>query len=428
MYGLFIKRERLAQNMSQEALCHGICAVSYLSKIENGKVQPNHEIILKLMSALNMVFPETQEETDHIQKELENLLDLAETGNEGFQSAYERLKELSGSLMYFPTGLLVEGFSLLNQNDNDRLTHHMEMLSEYAPHWTREQQLRFDLFSGWSALRFNRSQEAVTHFRQAQGLENNEMALSGLTAAYYVQGDYRTAIEIGKDAFIKQMEAGNIQRGIDVSFTVAAAYANQNRIEEALKIYRRILNMLGDGDGFEFKYSVYYNLGASYLMEGQFEASYRYLSQALDLAETQLTKSGIERLLLYQKLALVAIGQGHIDFARGWITSGLDILEAVDCREKIQTHESIESCPESLILSFEWLKFYLYEEDPRSNPDFLKQLEKTYRQSVEDSHFGFRLMYGSYLIEVLSAQRRYKEALQISQEIEISWKTKLSTI
>jgi hypothetical protein len=37
-------------------------------------------------------------------------------------------------------------------------------------------------------------------------------------------------------------------------------------------------------------------------------------------------------------------------------------------------------------------------------------------------------MYGSYLIEVLSAQRRYKEALQISQEIEISWKTKLSTI
>ncbi|MDN5352071.1 MAG: HTH-type transcriptional regulator, quorum sensing regulator NprR, partial [Clostridiales bacterium] len=80
MYGLFIKRERLAQNMSQEALCHGICAVSYLSKIENGKVQPNHEIILKLMSALNMVFPETQEETDHIQKELGTLLDLAETG------------------------------------------------------------------------------------------------------------------------------------------------------------------------------------------------------------------------------------------------------------------------------------------------------------------------------------------------------------
>lgn len=36
--GVWIKLERLKRNWSQEGLCHGLCAVSYLSKIEQGKV------------------------------------------------------------------------------------------------------------------------------------------------------------------------------------------------------------------------------------------------------------------------------------------------------------------------------------------------------------------------------------------------------
>ncbi|MBQ6877388.1 MAG: helix-turn-helix transcriptional regulator, partial [Oscillospiraceae bacterium] len=37
--GFLIKRERLLKNWSQEGLCKGICAVSYLSKIEQGKAE-----------------------------------------------------------------------------------------------------------------------------------------------------------------------------------------------------------------------------------------------------------------------------------------------------------------------------------------------------------------------------------------------------
>ena len=36
--GALIRRARLEKNWSQEGLCHGLCAVSYLSKIEQGKV------------------------------------------------------------------------------------------------------------------------------------------------------------------------------------------------------------------------------------------------------------------------------------------------------------------------------------------------------------------------------------------------------
>lgn len=37
MLGAFIRRERLKQNFSQEGLCRGICVVSYLSKMEQGR-------------------------------------------------------------------------------------------------------------------------------------------------------------------------------------------------------------------------------------------------------------------------------------------------------------------------------------------------------------------------------------------------------
>lgn len=37
--GMLLRQARLTRNWSQEGLCRGICAVSYLSKIEQGKVE-----------------------------------------------------------------------------------------------------------------------------------------------------------------------------------------------------------------------------------------------------------------------------------------------------------------------------------------------------------------------------------------------------
>lgn len=50
--GSLIKLNRLNQNMSQMALCEGICVSSYLSKIENGEVIPSLEVIELLFNQL----------------------------------------------------------------------------------------------------------------------------------------------------------------------------------------------------------------------------------------------------------------------------------------------------------------------------------------------------------------------------------------
>ena len=53
-YGQRIRRERLRRNWSQAGLCKGICAVSYLSKIEQGQAEPSDEILRLLLARLEL--------------------------------------------------------------------------------------------------------------------------------------------------------------------------------------------------------------------------------------------------------------------------------------------------------------------------------------------------------------------------------------
>ncbi len=57
---------RLERNWSQETLCQGICTVSYLSKIEQGKVVPNEALLRDLFAKMEIVWREIpdQETTD----------------------------------------------------------------------------------------------------------------------------------------------------------------------------------------------------------------------------------------------------------------------------------------------------------------------------------------------------------------------------
>lgn len=54
--GFLIRRERMQRNWSQEGLCRGICTVSYLSKIEQGKAQPSDEVLALLFARMGLTW------------------------------------------------------------------------------------------------------------------------------------------------------------------------------------------------------------------------------------------------------------------------------------------------------------------------------------------------------------------------------------
>lgn len=52
--GSFIRFNRIKKELTQESLSHGICSITYLSKIENEKIIPNQEIIELLLKRLEI--------------------------------------------------------------------------------------------------------------------------------------------------------------------------------------------------------------------------------------------------------------------------------------------------------------------------------------------------------------------------------------
>ena len=82
--GLLIRQARLRLNWSQEGLCRGICAPSYLSKIEQGKAAPSPEVTELLLRRLGLVWTPEPESLEPCWKALLS-------GSPDFASCYERL-------------------------------------------------------------------------------------------------------------------------------------------------------------------------------------------------------------------------------------------------------------------------------------------------------------------------------------------------
>lgn len=428
MYGLLIKKERISQNMSQEALCKGICAVSYLSKIENGVATPSHEILVKLMDVLGVVIPESIGDLKHYETKMFEIVEATKfEKNETAEKLYQSLQTESEMLSKSPLMVswrLIQGYMFRKEYN---LTLVEAVLTELEPYLNQ--------FSNWQNYHYyilkakyyndkNDFDSAIGLYKKAQLIENDGFVLFGLASSYYFNGDYLATIKTGNDAYRVLMDEGNIRRGIEVSFTIAGAYSNEGQMDQAIIIYKRLIHLSENEVHNNTKYDIYYNIGATYLMNGENQLALKYLEMALELfeaaRETDYQIGLYQQLFLTQKLILCYLNLGNLEVAREWIIKANQILTSDDAKRK--------SIYKSLSYSFDWLNFYLTSDNPIHNPDFLSAIEKTYLASKEDSHFGFQMMYGHYLIQVYSAQRKYKEALNVSNYLRVSWKMELDTI
>lgn len=105
--GLLIRQARLQRDWSQEGLCRGICAPSYLSKIEQGKAAPSPEVTELLLHRLGLVWTPEPEGLAPCWKTLLS-------GSPNFDSLYEQLvqprREILASSPLAADALLLDAF------------------------------------------------------------------------------------------------------------------------------------------------------------------------------------------------------------------------------------------------------------------------------------------------------------------------------
>lgn len=405
MIGAIIKRNRLEQNLSQSSLCQGICAVSYLSKIETGRVQANDEIIELLLKELNIGGNVTLEEKQHL-KELVN----------GFYNAelYGRFDEMKAIYLnlnryksYLENSLLMIDWLLIEKRMViwlDDCTNLKENLDEYVAFFNSDNRFYYAYLKGLLKSKEGHLNEALLFYQEALNIQYKGLVVCKMLQNEFLLGHYVHAVRLGEEGYQLLVEEGNLYYMIEALQLLAAAYANLNQVSLSIKAYERLLNMGIYLKDENILYNVYYNIGATYLVNASYTKAKQHLKNALLHVEQP---SPWQQLMTYQKLILCEIGLKDFQTAQAMLQEVDQRLVGCDIKDKL------------LLSSFKWLSFFKLSNKPYDDPEYLEAIRETYNLSIKGRHHGYKMFYGKYLIEALKAQRRYKEALEINDFLKV---------
>ena len=370
--GPLIRRERLARQWSQEGLCRGICAVSYLSKIEQGQVEPSEEIRRLLFERLGLPTEEDSPALRDAAALLERMTELLFLGDTPRLYALEEAFEAARPLL-----------------SRSRYAAQADLLHEALQPMGKP--LPAALESGLDERLLAYQRILQEHYDEALRLYPHAFTYCSAGNAAYRRGDYRTAIELLRHAHTLAAEDDAVHLMLQSRAFLGNCYCNVLRLEQMEREYAAALRLAELLHDTSLADTIRYNTAAGQLEIGQYDAAYAYFS----------TLENPGRMALH-KLAICCEKLGRIDEAR----AAIDRARTAECDFPAEPL-SQQLCD---IVAFRL-----------EHPDYLQREEygtlllgcfRTMRKSLPAGYASFHL---PWVLEWYTANRRYKEAYELTQ-------------
>lgn len=401
--GYLIRYHRNKQAISQEGLCKGICVVSYLSKIEQGLVQPSTEIIKQLFQRLSLTYfddPKQLREARSLLDSFFEKLDMRQQPQEEFQ----KLKKLEKSLLCSPlcvdvllANAFMLGFEQLTESLKDNIKEYAKNLHSLKGIMNEQQLFLYYMFFG--CLVYEVGKESIQSLKKAGMYQQSSHQQFHLGYQYYYLGKQSKAVECYGKAYYLASEEGNAPLMMEAALHLGNCYCMYQRDQELMyKYYHRCIKLAKVIGKEEIQAVVYYNIGSSFLSWGMLEEAKSYLERSV----VYLNDNDDERVLYYQKLALVYCE-----------------MEADEKMKKALAQAKHEMHQQTSDL-FRYMQIFVElhcEETTRYQKEYVEALEHICFKEDMIS-YGFRNFHIPYLICAYKKQRRYKEALQLKEEID----------
>lgn len=366
--GYVIFRERLRQGMRQKELCRGICAVSYLSKIESGRADPSEEIIRLLLSRLGLPIDAAMEE--EAGKAEERGFELLMEGRMEELCALTRAPRFSG-LLTTAAGLSLELLAAL-ANGRKPLEAALEPCMD-------ERQLALQ------RMLQNRAEEAALLYPSAY----TRMA-GGLSL--YHRGSYSAAIEALQAGYELAAKEGAARLMLQCKTYIGNSYCNMQDLENMERHYavaRRLAEALGDQETLR---AIGYNTASSLMEAGRFEEALGWFAslKAPDLMDLH-------------KLAICCEKTGRKKQA----------LTALD------RAEGMGEAPIDLSLAKQLCALVRYRlEHPRYLKDegYGRLLLACFDRCRRELPLGYAIFHLPWMLEWYKAARQYRKACELLEE------------
>ena len=256
--GLRLRQQRLKRGWSQEGLCRGICAASYLSKIEQGQVQAAPELLELLFRRLELPWygeslPELEE---LVERRYECLLD---GDKEGFRDSREVFCQALDRLLSSP--LAADGLVLDAMDRNDPT----EIPPALEPYLDRRQLAILRVVQ-------DRDVEAVRLLPKAYCY-----LMAGI-AGYEQGSDYTGAMALLQQGYDLAARDGRVRLMLECRMFMGSLCCNQldlGGMETHYQAAERMARALGRQDDLR---SMAYNRAASQVECGRYQEAYGYFA------------------------------------------------------------------------------------------------------------------------------------------------------
>lgn len=381
--GFIIRRERLQRDWSQDGLCRGICAASYLSKIEQGRVTASEDILRLLYERLSLPWYGGESAMSGLSERLDELYELAYSGE--FKALSEELSALApqrDALLLSPAAADISVLSEIAAWRGESADIDEAMEQYLAPR-------------GLALLRLLQDRDA-----EAEALYPSALCFYWAGVMQYENGQsYTAAVENLQRAYSLAAGEGRARLMMLSRAYIGNCYCNQLDVENMEAHYtvaERLATALHDAGMLA---SIRYNRAATALETGGYESAYKYFS-ALE-APTAMA---------LHKLAICCEKLGRRDEAFSALNRAAEAEE--------NTHMPAGLAGEMLSLVRRRLENPDYLRDADYGAALLSCFERC-RRELPIGYAGFHL---PWLLEWYTANRQYKLAYELMNEFPIKLK------
>ena len=380
--GFIIRRERLQRDWSQDGLCRGICAASYLSKIEQGRVEASEEVLRLLYQRLGLPWYGGDAALPGLSERIDELYELAYSGE--FEKLDDRLSAMEP-----------EREALLQSPAAPDIS----VLSEIAA-WRGESADIDEVMEQYLAPRGLALLRLMQH-REAEAAAIYPSALCSYWAGnvlYESGGSYTAAVESFQRAYALAAEEGRAWLMMLSQTRLGNCYANLLDVENMNAHYLIAKRLCRALDATAHLADIEYNRAATALETGGYESAYKYFS-ALEAP----TAMALHKLTICcEKLGL-----------RDEALAALDKAEAEE-----NTHMPAGLAGEMLSLVRRRLE----------NPDYLRDADygaallSCFERCRRELPIGYAAFHLPWVLEWYAAARQYKPAYELMNEFPIKIK------
>lgn len=380
--GFIIRRERMRRDWSQDGLCRGICAASYLSKIEQGRVEASEDILRLLYERLELPWYGGESAMSGLSERLDELYELAYSGEfKALNAAVTALREEKPELLLSPAAADISVLSEIAAWRGESADIDAGMEQHLSPR-------------GLALLRLMQDRDA-----EAAAICPSALCSYWAGVAQYESGrSYTAAVENLQRAYSLAAGEGRARLMMLSRAYIGNCYCNQLDVENMEAHYtvaERLATALHDAGMLA---SIRYNRAATALETGDYESAYRYFSALEEPTAMAL-----------HKLAICCEKLGRRDEA----FSALNRAAAVE-----DTHMPAGLAEEMLSLVHRRLENPDYLRDADYGAALLDCFERC-RRELPIGYAGFHL---PWLLEWYTANRQYKLAYELMNEFPIKLK------